>query len=173
MTTIVLVGLMGSGKSTVGSIVAAELGCRLIDSDRAIEQRTGSTVREHWEQGGEAAYRHLESEVVLDALSGSGPVVIAAPGGVILDPSVRDAMGAAEVIWLRGRPATLASRVGPADHRPLLGDDPLAVLSRLAEQRAALYEGVADAIIDVDREDPEAIAAHVLEFHARRRERPC
>src|SRR3954469_16036533 len=121
---------MGSGKSTVGSIIAAELGCPLIDSDRAIEQSTGSTVREHWEQGGEVAYRQLESEVVLDALAGTDPVVVAAPGGVILDPSVRDALRAAVVIWLRGRPSTLASRVGPDDHRPLLGDDPLAVLSR-------------------------------------------
>jgi shikimate kinase len=166
VTTIVLVGLMGAGKSTVGRLVAERLGRRLVDSDQAIEARTGSSVRELWEEGGEAAYRRLESQVVLDALGESPPVVIAAPGGVVLDPEVREALDGAHVVWLRGDPATLASRVRSGDHRPLLGDDPLTVLRAMAEERDDLYREVADTVLDVDDADPRHLADRVLASYA-------
>lgn len=162
MTAIVLVGLMGSGKSTVGRLLADRLGRRLVDSDTEIERLTGSTVRELWESGGEDAYRSLESRIVLDTIDEEPPVVIAAPGGVVLDPHVRDAMGRAFVVWLRADPALLASRVRVDDHRPLLGTDPLGVLTAMAVDRAGLYASVADMTVDVDDLGPDQIVERIL-----------
>lgn len=162
MTQVVLVGAMGSGKSTVGRIVAGRTGRRLVDVDVAITERTGRSVREIWEDGGEAAFRHLESAEVLAALGGDEAVVVAAPGGVVVDPDVQAALRAALVVWLRADPATLARRVRPGDHRPLLGTHPGEVLPALARERRALYERLADAVVDVDALTPAAAADAVV-----------
>ena len=82
-THLALVGLMGSGKTSVGQVVADRLGLPLVDVDEAIRARTGQGVKELWERGGEAAYRPLEREVVVDSLAPGRPVVLAAPGGVV------------------------------------------------------------------------------------------
>jgi shikimate kinase len=162
MTPVVLVGLMGSGKSTVGALVAKALGLTFVDVDRVIGQRTGKTVRQLWEEGGEAAYRQLESDVVLQTLR-RHDVVLAAPGGAVLDPMVRSALRDAFVVWLRAEPATLAARVHDDDHRPLLGEQPFAVLTKMADERAELYEQVADLVVDTDQEDAETVAAQVVD----------
>ena len=146
---VVLVGLMGSGKSTVGALVAAATGWALIDADVAISSLTGNAVRELWEGGGE------------------GPCVIAAPGGVVLDPAVRAALVDAFVVWLRTDPATLAGRVRPGDHRPLLSDRPFEVLRSMAVDRSHLYAEVADVTIDTDHVDTQSVAAAILQ-HLRR-----
>lgn len=161
VTPIVLVGLMGAGKSTVGRLVAEATGRELVDVDVAIAAKTGTSVRALWEEGGEAAYRAMESDEVLHAL-GRPDVVLAAPGGVVLDPVVREALGAAFVVWLRARPATLGARVEPGDHRPLLGADPAADLAAMAADRADLYASVADHSVDTDALGAEAVAAAVL-----------
>lgn len=161
MTAIVLVGLMGSGKTTVGRLVAEATGRELVDVDVAITARTGKTVRRLWEEGGEAAYRSLERDEVLAALGRD--VVLAAPGGVILDPTVRDALGDAFVAWLRARPATLAARVRPGDHRPLLGENPEDDFATMDAERADLYAAVADITLDADGSSPDALAADLLE----------
>jgi shikimate kinase len=164
-----MVGLMGAGKSSVGARVGAATGRSLVDVDRAIEQRTGKTVRELWEVGGEPAYRNLESEVVLDTLARDDDVVLAAPGGAILDPAVRAALGPAFVVWLRADPATLASRVEHDNHRPLLGDRPLDVLTAMASERAELYRSVSDLVVDTDGRDAVTVAGAVLDELERRR----
>jgi shikimate kinase len=162
VTAVVLVGLMGAGKSSVGSEVAARMGMTFVDVDVAIVERTGKTVRELWERGGESAYRHLESKVVLDTLAEKRDVVLAAPGGVVLDPVVRTALANAFVVWLRTDPATLASRVRLDDHRPLLGEHPQDVLTTMAHERSGIYEDLADLAIDTDHEDVEAIASRIV-----------
>jgi shikimate kinase len=159
---LVLVGLMGSGKSTVGALVAQRTGRKFVDVDAVITARMSKTVRELWEEGGEAAYRTIESEVVLEVLRDDTPTVLAAPGGVVLDPLVRAALADCVVIWLRTSPSTLAGRVRPGDHRPLLGDEPAQTFAAMAEMRSELYRQVATAIIDTDGVDPEAIADVVL-----------
>jgi shikimate kinase len=164
MRAVVLVGLMGAGKSAVGWLVAQETGWELVDVDVAITARTGKTVRAIWESGGEAAYRHLESEEVLHALRRDVPVVLAAPGGVILDPAVRSRLGDAFVVWLRADPATLAGRVRPGDHRPLLGDHPFDALAAMAGERARLYGDAADTVIDTDELDADSVAGKVIEL---------
>lgn len=166
MKQVVLVGLMGSGKSTVGALVAAGTGRVFVDVDMVIAGETGKTVRELWEDGGEAAYRSLESDVVLRVLAGDEPSVLAAPGGVVLNPTVRAALAGSLVVWLRTRPKTLAGRVRPGDHRPLLGDHPADTLATMANERSDLYGAVATATIDTDGLDPDAVADAVVRLLA-------
>ena len=161
----VLVGLMGAGKTTVGRLVAEQTGRRLVDTDDAIRSRTGKTVRELWEEGGEAAYRKLESSVVLDGLAEpGGQIVIAAPGGAVLDPEVRAALArpGVRVVWLHADPAALAARVYVGDHRPLLGDHPAEVLQRMEGDRAAVYGSVADMVVETGGRGPAAVASEVV-----------
>jgi shikimate kinase len=162
--SLVLVGLMGAGKSSVGRLAATRLRWEFVDVDVAITARTGSTVRQIWEDAGEAAYRGLESAVVLETLSSTRPSVLAAPGGVVLDAQVRKALQEAFVVWLRAGPATLAGRVQPGDHRPLLGDDPLPVLDAMATERAHLYREVSNAVIDTGELGAATVADQVVDL---------
>ena len=164
MTHLVLVGMMGVGKSTVGRIVASELGRPLFDSDDMIEERTGRTVREIWSSDGEPVFRALETDTLLDALAATEPSVIAAAGGVVLSEANRDALAAsdAHVVWLHADIDVLIDRVRNGAHRPLLDDDPDGVLRRLYAERAPLYQEVADAIVLVDQRSPNDVAKAVL-----------
>ncbi len=161
-----LIGMMGSGKTTVGRSLAAALRRPLVDSDAQVEARTGRTVREIFESDGEAAYRVLEREALVDALAQAEPSVVAAAGGVVLDPGNRAVLQeAGTVVWLRARPEVLARRVSAGrDHRPLLGDDPLAALRRLDAERRPLYEEVADLVIDVDDLSTRQVVTAVVEL---------
>lgn len=153
---------MATGKSTIGRAVASRTGRPFIDSDAQIEAETGRTVRDIFEQEGEAAFRRLEADALAKALANEEPSVIAAAGGVVLSPHNRALLKrAGRVVWLRADPRTLAHRVRPDDHRPLLQDDPLATLTRLAGEREALYSEVADAVIDVDRRDKRDLVREV------------
>lgn len=161
MSAVALVGLMGSGKSTVGALLAERTGRRFVDVDRVIEARTARTVRELWEDGGEAAYRQLESDECLAAVR-TGDVVLATPGGAVLDPAVRAALGRCAVVWLRAEPTVLAGRVTVGDHRPLLGSDPGTVLRAMAVDRSHLYGSLADLTIRTDRCTPEAAVEEIV-----------
>lgn len=162
---IVLVGLMGTGKSTVGQVLAERLGRTFLDSDRLIEARTGHTVRELWEAGGEEAYRPLERAVVVEALGAAEPVVLAAPGGVIEDTeAVRALQRGAFVVYLRTRPETIAARLGSAlTHRPLLGRAPGEMLAELFARRDHLYCDAAGMVVDADGLEPAEVVERVLE----------
>jgi shikimate kinase len=165
MSHLVLVGLMGSGKTTVGRWVATRLGRPFLDSDDVVEARTGRTVREIWLSDGEAAYRALEAEALADALSCETPTVIAAAGGVVLSAANREALGNADatVVWLRADPDVLVERATSGTHRPLLDDDPAATLRQMATDRDDLYEQVADAIVDASRPIDDVVAAVIAE----------
>ncbi|MBA3289744.1 MAG: shikimate kinase [Acidimicrobiia bacterium] len=167
---VVLVGMMGTGKTTVGQLLAGRLGWPLVDSDERIEAATGRTVREIWATDGETAFRELEQAALLDALADPRPSVVAAAGGVVLRAANREALVSAEaafVVWLVADPAELAARVGEGGHRPLLDDDPEAVLRRLSAEREELYREVADVVLDTDDRSAEDIADHVVEIVAR------
>lgn len=161
---LVLVGLMGSGKTTVARIAADRLGRQVIDSDAVIEKATGRTVREIFATDGEDAFRAFETEALLDALSSAEPAVIAAAGGVVLREENRMAIkrANAKVVWLCATPALLVERVMSGGHRPLLDDDPAGTLQRMHAQREKLYREVADAIVLVDNRTPADIAEAVL-----------
>ncbi len=94
--------------------------------------------------------RRLESEVLREALASPVPAVVAAAAGVVMEETTRRRLREAFVAWLQARPETLAARVTAEGARPLLGEDPLAVLREMEQQRRYLYESVADIVVDVD-----------------------
>ncbi|MGA2835948.1 MAG: shikimate kinase [Acidimicrobiales bacterium] len=170
---VVLVGMMGAGKTTIGRELAGRLGWRFLDSDAMVEASTGSTVAELFAQGGEAAFRAEESRVLAEALSGGSPAVVSAAGGTVLAADNRTLLaGAGTVVWLRADPATLATRVGTGAGRPLLGGDPAASLTALDSVRRPLYGEVADVIIDVDDLEPSRVVDRILAATAFARSRP-
>jgi shikimate kinase len=161
---LVLIGMMGTGKTTVGTIIAERLQRPLLDSDEEIEARTGRTVREIFERDGEAAFRALETGVLEEALRSPAPAVIAAAGGVVLSPRNREALqhATARVVWLCADPANLVQRVMSSGHRPLLDEDPAGTLQRMWDEREALYREVADVIVSVDDRSVEEVVEAVL-----------
>ena len=162
--TIVLVGMMGSGKSTVGRALARRLGWRHLDSDEQVELRTGRTVPEIFASEGEAAFRAEESAALAQGLASGPGVVISVAGGAVLDPDNRRRLAdGGTVVWLRAGVDTLAARVGKGAGRPLLGVDPAAALARLYEQRRPLYEELADFAVDVDASSPDEVVEEILE----------
>ncbi|HEY6531347.1 MAG TPA: shikimate kinase [Acidimicrobiales bacterium] len=146
---VVLVGMLGAGKTTTGRRLASALGRPFADSDSLIEAATGRTVREIFETDGEPAFRRLESEVLARSLSSGEPTVVAAAGGVVLDPANRELLGrAGTVVWLRAPIGVLVGRVGRSDHRPAVQADPRGTLQTMEDDRTELYREVADVTVD-------------------------
>ena len=160
---VVLVGMMGTGKTTVGRLLAARLGRALVDSDELIESQAGRTVREIWLTDGEPVFRVLETAALRDALAEPDPLVIAAAGGVVLSAGNRAALRDADalVVWMRAAPGVLVGRVGRAEHRPLLDDDPAATLRRMQNEREPLYREVADVVLDTDVLSPAEVVERI------------
>lgn len=160
------IGLMGAGKTSVGQVVAEQLAWPFVDVDELIEAITGCTVAQLWEQGGEDAYRPLEHEIVVDVLGARERSVLATPGGVVLDRGAVDAIEAEDVVavYLRADPEVLAERIArDADHRrPLVDDQPHAVMRAMFVARDATYLEVADHVVDVDDLTVDQAAAAVL-----------
>ena len=161
---LVLVGMMGSGKTTVGRAIAARLGRPLLDSDAMIEAREGRTVRDIFRSDGEDAFRLVETAVLAEALAWPEMAVIAAAGGVVLRPENRRLLhdSRARVVWLRADPGLLADRVKGGSHRPLIDDDPEATLRQMYDDRAEMYREVADAIVTVDNRSVNEVVEAVL-----------
>jgi shikimate kinase len=162
---LVLVGMMGAGKSSLGQAVARLLERPFRDGDREVEARTGHTVAELFAEGGEAAFRVEEAVTLAALLADPTPSVIATGGGAVLDPTNRRLIRQAAtdgglVVWLRADPEVLAARVPGATHRPLLDRDPTAVLTELVTARAPLYAEVADLELDA-RQPMTALRAAV------------
>ena len=163
---IVLVGMMATGKTSAGRLVADALARPLFDSDHQIEARTGRSVRDIWQEDGEPTFRRLESEVLAEALGSETPAVIAAAGGVVLAEENRRCLRDADavVIWLKADPGTLLERILASDdvHRPLLDADPEGTLERMQRDRVRLYTEVADHTVSVDGRRPDQVAADIL-----------
>jgi shikimate kinase len=156
---------MGSGKSTVGRMLADRLGWAYRDSDADVQAATGKTIPEIFEHDGEAVFRRAEAEALAHACALDTPVVVSAAGGSVLNPDNRRLLArSGTVVWLRARPETNARRVGDGTGRPLLGDDPAEAMTRLYAERAPLYGEVADLVVDVDRLTPKEVVARILNF---------
>jgi shikimate kinase len=161
---IVLVGLMGSGKTTIGKLLAKRLGRPFRDSDTGIEERTGRTVRELQEELGDERMHEIEAEELLETLRAE-PCVIGAAASTIESDACRAALrepGVA-VVWLRGQPELLASRFDSSRHRPRFGSDVEAFLRDQASRRHPLFESIEPITIDIDDRDPSEIVEEILQ----------
>ncbi len=160
---IILVGMMGAGKTTVGRMLAGRLGWAHLDSDAQVEADTGRTVPELFADHGEAAFRAEESRVLADALSGPDPVVVSAAGGVVLSAPNRELLvRSGVVVWLRADTDLLVRRVGTGAGRPLLDEDPAGVIADLYRVRRPLYEAVAAVTLDVNGLTPHQLVDVLL-----------
>jgi shikimate kinase len=162
---LVLVGSMGSGKTTIGSLVADIIGLALVDSDRelAAEGDQASTIAR--EQGVAALHRR-ECTQLLAALAAPEPAVVAAAASTIEAPGCREALAGHVVAWLRADPATVASRLEDGVHRRDLGPDRVGALRALAARRDPLYAAAADVTVDVDTMSAADAAAAVAAAYA-------
>ena len=164
---LVLVGLMGAGKTTVGRRCAKKLERPFVDLDDLIMTHAAMSIEDIWRERGEERFREVEREVVVDVCASPVPLVIACGGGTVVDAENRRRLReVGTVVWLRAPTAVLAARVGNDARRPLLAGDPAGALARLAEVRADAYAAAADAIVDTDDRAVNAVAAAVLDAFA-------
>ena len=161
--SVVLVGLMGAGKSAIGRRLAARIGLAFHDADSEIELAAGCSIAEIFARYGESAFRDGERRVISRLLAGPH-MVLATGGGAFMDPRTRSAVRAAATsVWLRVSLPVLARRVAGRDHRPLLvGADPMQVLTELAARRYPAY-AEADIVVDCGDEQPEHTTTTVLD----------
>ena len=160
--SIVLIGLMGAGKTSIGRRLAARLGLLFRDADAEIELAAGCTIPELFDRYGEADFRAGERRVIRRLLSGD-PLVLATGGGAVMDAETRATIRSDAVsVWLRVPLPTLVRRVSSRSNRPLLsGADPEAVLAELMARRQPLY-AEADVVVDCGDEHPDRTTAHVI-----------
>lgn len=138
---IVLVGLMGAGKSTIGRRLAQRLGVEFVDADVEIERAAGMTVSDIFDRFGEAYFRDGERRVIARLIDGQSKVIATGGGAFVNDETRALILSDALAIWLDAPVEVLADRVRRRDTRPLLrGRDPLAVLRELADKRNPLYQ---------------------------------
>lgn len=157
---LVLIGLSGAGKSTVGREVAALLGCAFRDLDDAIARDAGLPVPEIFRQHGEPAFRALEREAMDRALE-DAPHVVAAGGGWAAQPgNLERAAAIALVVYLRCSPEAAARHLGEASGRPLLAADPLGALREQFSGRRAFYER-AHAVVDTEDRSLSEVSAEI------------
>lgn len=164
MTRVLLVGLMASGKSTVGTALAGLTGWPCFDNDALLERAAGCTAAELLAAEGEKALRTAESDVLTLLLAMPGPYVAGVAAGTVLDPRDRERMReGAHVVWLKVPVATLVRRVARQPERAWLQEDPEGVLGAMAQEREPLYEATAHQVLDMTRLSPAEAAREVVE----------
>ena len=162
---VLLIGMMGAGKTTVGHELSALTGWSYLDNDDLLRQRTGREPAEIRETEGEDVLHLAESDALDDALRVEPPTIIGVAAAVVVDPAAREALrDAGHVVWLRARPETLVERIGAGRGRRADATD-ADWIRRRARERETLYASVASQIVDVDdltaAAAARAIAAHL------------
>ena len=156
-------GPPGAGKSTVGKFLAREIGCRLIDTDRLIEERQGRSISEIFLTEGESGFRKIEKEIVLEVLN-EQDCIVALGGGSILDGEIQSRLkNMDEVIFLNVSISNAAPRVGFNKERPLLMGNPRKQWLQLMEQRRGIYEMLAKRTISTDNRKALEVAREIVE----------
>ena len=159
---ILLIGMMGAGKTTVGHALSKRLGWPYLDNDELLARAVGKDTRRVQQEDGVAALRHDESLALAAALAEPPPVIAGVAAGVVTDPADRERLRTGGyVVWLRADLHTLARRVRGTD-RPWLGDEPEQALRELYAGRAELYAEVASLVVDVDDTTPLATADRIV-----------
>jgi shikimate kinase len=162
---LVLVGLMGAGKTTVGKRCAEQLDRSFVDTDELVVDVAGMPFDELWAAEGESGFRARERIAVADVAASPAALVIACGGGAVLDPDNRRALRASGfVVWLEADPVVLVTRLEGDDSRPLLaGGDRATTLTRLAALRAPAYEDAADVTVETNGRSVDEVVDRVLE----------
>jgi shikimate kinase len=159
----VLIGLPGSGKSTIGRRLAKSLDLSLLDTDAAIEEGTGRTIADIFATDGEKEFRRIEEDVIRSALQ-SHDGVLSLGGGAVTTPGVRDALAGHTVIYLEISAAEGVRRTGSSTVRPLLaGGDRSAKFKALMAERVPLYQRVATMRVNTNRRNPGAVVRQIVE----------
>ena len=161
--TIVLVGIMGAGKSTVGKILADRLGMRFFDADQEIERAAGCTITDFFEKYGEVEFRKGEERVISRILAGE-PCILATGGGAFMSEATRLLIKKmARSVWLRVSFEVLAKRLEKRSDRPLLQTaDPQQTLKALIKKRYPIYND-ADFIVDAENDGVDITVSKVIE----------
>ncbi len=158
----VLIGLPGSGKSTIGRRLAKAMGLALLDTDAAIEGRTGRTIAEIFAEEGEPGFRRLEEEVIRDALRDHDGI-LSLGGGAVTTPAVREALSGHTVVYLEISAAEGVRRTSGSTARPLLaGSDRAEKYRELMGQRVPLYRRVATIRLNTNRRNPGAVVRDLV-----------
>jgi shikimate kinase len=154
-----LIGMMGTGKTTVGAIVAEQRELPLHDTDATVMATTGRTIPELFADS-ETTFRDAERRVIAD-LATAPDSVIATGGGAVLDPrNVETMRGSGRIVLLTATTTAIRERVGDDDERPLLADD--GAVERIAAERRSLYAGAAELTVDTSGRNPASIAEEVI-----------
>jgi shikimate kinase len=162
-----LIGMMGSGKTSVGRMVAKFLDWPFLDADALLVDRVGCSIAEMFSEKGEQWFRDTESDLLADLAQSSVPSVLSVGGGAVLCQSNRDVLRRASlVVWLRASPETLIERIGSQPGRPLLAEDPEGRIRGLTEERSVIYRDGAHETIDVDDLRIHQIAELVVAVYA-------
>ncbi|CAB4650883.1 MAG: AAA family ATPase [Actinobacteria bacterium] len=161
MSTIVLVGVPGAGKTTVGKLLAKNLGIDFFDSDQVIESRAGKSVSDIFTQDGEPAFRKLEHDVIVELLD-SNNVVLALGGGSLGNDETRAKVKDATTVWLVAGLAQAVDRVGMNRNRPLLLGNVRGQLADLMAAREPFYKEVAAIAVDTSKLIPSEVVTEIV-----------
>jgi shikimate kinase len=161
MSTIVLVGVPGAGKTTVGKLLAKELGRKFFDSDQVIEARAGKSVSDIFTEDGEPAFRKIEHDVIVELLE-SQDVVLALGGGSLGNEDTRSKVKNATAVWLVTGLAQAVDRVGMNRNRPLLLGNVRGQLADLMSAREPLYKEVATIGVDTSKLIPAEVVSEIV-----------
>jgi len=162
MTTAILIGPPGAGKSTVGPLLAGMLGVGFLDTDRILEEAVGKPVGDIFIDDGEAAFRALERPAVAEAIEGHHGI-LALGSGAVLDAGARRLLAGQRVVYLETGFAAVARRSGLDGPRPPLPGNPRGRMRELLEQRRPVYEGLAWLTVATDDREPPEIAELIAE----------
>ena len=162
---VLLIGMMGSGKSTIGRLLSTATGWPYVDNDELVRRSHGATARQILAERGEAEMRGAESEALVRAVREPAPSVIGVAGGTILAPENRELLRAGGiVVWLRADAEAIESRAMGAEHRPWLDSGGPRWIRETVRERDPLYGSIADVTLDTGAKPAEESAAELLEW---------
>ncbi len=166
---IVLIGMRGSGKTTIGKLLAKRLGKQFIEMDELIVQRLGQSIPEIVQRYGWQKFRDVEEEITRE-VAGWDNVVNATGGGVVTrEENIRELKKKGKLVWLKANTNTLLRRIGNDQSRPsLTGKSPREDMEAVLAERSPIYQRVADFIVDTEGKMPEEIAEAIAKLYTER-----